>query len=395
MDGGPRRPWTGILWRNPDMTPTRSGSTRPKLGPMSAPTHSDYLAQRRFPGLDGLRAIAATLVVLFHFDGPDILQGWVGVHLFFVLSGFLITTLLLREHDRTGRVALADFYLRRAFRILPVYFLVLAAIVVGCLLAGTFGSSGLGAALPSQLTFLNEFTRNNPFGHSWTLGTEQKFYLLWPLLAFAGAASTLRRFGVAVTGLVVALALLPITLDQASPHWTLGYFSVLVGCVVALVLHHPRGYALVRPLTGPVASVVVGVAFVGAHLSVRAIAPVLGDWFGVPASVAVSPVYAVACAFLLPAVVSGRPVRRALSTRTAIFVGERSYSLYLVQGIAGGAVALVGSFGVAHPVVVLAVALAMAHVLHRAVELPMIAVGRRVVARRNARPAVVLPLRVP
>src|SRR6187551_1792962 len=110
------------------MTLTRSGSGIWTLSGMTTPTHADYLAQRRFPGLDGLRAIAASMVVLFHFGGPDIVQGWIGVHLFFVLSGFLITTLLLREHDRAGRVALVDFYLRRAFRILPVYFLVLAAI---------------------------------------------------------------------------------------------------------------------------------------------------------------------------------------------------------------------------------------------------------------------------
>ncbi|WNV87715.1 acyltransferase [Umezawaea sp. Da 62-37] len=359
---------------------------------MTTPTHADYLAQRRFPGLDGLRAIAASLVVLFHFEGPDILQGWIGVHLFFVLSGFLITTLLLREHDRAGRVALVDFYLRRAFRILPVYFLVLAAIVVGCLLAGTFRSSGLGAALPLQLTLFNEFTQNNPYGHSWTLGTEQKFYLCWPLLAFVGSASTFRRFGVAAAGAVAALALVPLTLDQSSPNWTLGYFSILVGCLVALVLHHPRGHAVLRPLTGPVASVAVAVAFVAFHLSVRTIAPVLGDWFGVPASMAVTPVYALACAVLLPAAISAGPVARMLSTRPMRFVGDRSYSLYLVQGIAGGAVALVGSFGDAHPLVVLAVALVMAHVLHRVVELPMIAVGRRVVARRGARPGAVTPV---
>jgi peptidoglycan/LPS O-acetylase OafA/YrhL len=367
----------------------------PEASRMTTPTHADYLAMRRFPGLDGLRAIAATLVVLFHFDGPEILQGWIGVHLFFVLSGYLITTLLLREHDRSGRIALADFYLRRAFRILPVYFLVLAAVVVGCLVAGTFTSSGLRAALPLQLTFFNEFTQNNPYGHSWTLGTEQKFYLLWPLLAFVGAASTVRRFGVAVAGLVLALALVPVTLGQASPNWTLGYFSVLAGCLLALVMHHPRGYAVLRPLTGPVASVVVAVAFVAFHLSVKAIAPVLGGWFGVPAPMAITPVYAVACAVMLPAAVSGWPVRWALSSGPLRFVGERSYSLYLVQGIAGGAVALVGTFGGARPVVVFVVALALADVLYRLVELPMIAVGRKVVARRNAVPATVRPLRVP
>src|SRR6185503_17882229 len=106
----------------------------------------------------------------------------------------------------------------------------------GCLVAGTFGSSGLGASLPLQLTLFNEFTQNNPFGHSWTLGTEQKFYLFWPLLAFVGAASTVRRFGVAAAGCVVALALVPVTVEQSSPNWTLGYFSILVGCLLALVL---------------------------------------------------------------------------------------------------------------------------------------------------------------
>lgn len=77
------------------------------------------------------------MVALFHSGGPDVLQGWIGAHLFFVLSGFPITTLLLREHQRTGRVSLPEFCLRRAFRILPVHLLVPALTVVGCLPAGT------------------------------------------------------------------------------------------------------------------------------------------------------------------------------------------------------------------------------------------------------------------
>src|SRR3954463_4667976 len=81
-------------------------------------THETYLATRRFDALDGVRAIAAVLVVVFHYGGPSWVRanGWIGVHLFFVLSGFLITTLALREEARNGRVSLAEFYIRRAFR---------------------------------------------------------------------------------------------------------------------------------------------------------------------------------------------------------------------------------------------------------------------------------------
>ncbi|PRY39555.1 acyltransferase family protein [Umezawaea tangerina] len=352
---------------------------------MQTLTHDEFLAARRFPGLDGLRAVAATMVVLFHFGGPEVLQGWIGVHLFFVLSGFLITTLLLREHQRAGRVSLPEFYLRRAFRILPVYLVVLVLTVTGCLLAGTFGSSGMAASLPLQLTFLNEFTQNNPFGHSWTLGTEEKFYLCWPLLAFVGAVSTARRLLVAVAGLVLALALLPVTLPQSTPNWTLGYFSILAGCLLAVVMHHPRGFALVRPLTHPLVALGIGVAFVGAHLSVAACAGLLGGWLHMPGHIAVTPVYAVAAAFLLPAVLARGPVRWVLSTRPMAFVGARSYSVYLVQNFAGLAVALLPVAGAARTALVCAVALAMAHLAHRLVEQPMIAVGRGLVERRRLR----------
>ena len=108
-------------------------------------SHEDYLGMRRFPGLDGLRALAATMVIFFHFGGPNWtwLSGWVGVYLFFVLSGFLITTLLLREQDRTGRISLSNFYIRRVFRILPPYLVILGGIVAFVILRGEFYSRDL------------------------------------------------------------------------------------------------------------------------------------------------------------------------------------------------------------------------------------------------------------
>src|SRR5215471_12676618 len=96
----------------------------------SAPvmSHADFRSLRRFAALDGVRAIAVLLVVVTHSRGPrplHYLAGWNGVTIFFVLSGFLITTLALREEEQSGRMSLRSFYVRRAFRILPLYMLVL------------------------------------------------------------------------------------------------------------------------------------------------------------------------------------------------------------------------------------------------------------------------------
>ena len=114
-------------------------------------THEQFLALKRFPALDGVRAIAALMVVFFHYGGPGFLQGWLGVQIFFVLSGFLITTLLLREQARDGRIDLREFYRRRAFRILPVYFVVLLVTAAGLLVAGQFGQNPLGRDFPLYL----------------------------------------------------------------------------------------------------------------------------------------------------------------------------------------------------------------------------------------------------
>jgi peptidoglycan/LPS O-acetylase OafA/YrhL len=91
---------------------------------------SAFWSENYFPALDGLRALSILLVffVHIHVSRPEI-RGWIGVHIFFVLSGFLITTLLLREREHYGRISLRGFYVRRFFRIVPIYFLVLAAYV--------------------------------------------------------------------------------------------------------------------------------------------------------------------------------------------------------------------------------------------------------------------------
>ncbi|HEX7307158.1 acyltransferase [Lentzea sp.] len=351
---------------------------------MTSLTHADYLALRRFPALDGLRAIAAVLVVFFHYGGPDRLQGWAGVQMFFVLSGFLITTLMLREERRSGRISLKEFYLRRGFRILPVYFVVLLVTVVASALCGTFTSNGIGPALKYFLTFTNEFADASPYGQSWSLGVEQKFYLVWPLVAIAlGTVVLKRRAGAAVLGMLLALVVVNFTAEHSNPGWPLHYFSILTGVLLAVALHSPRGFALLRPLTNPVAQLAVCLGFACVHLSVKPIAGFLDGINGIPGHVLVIPVYALATAVLLTALVAPGPATTVLSARPMQFVGERSYSLYLVQTIAATVIWFFWPrlAGLGQAVVVTALALALASVLYKVVEIPMINLGRRVIAR--------------
>ncbi|WP_394616121.1 acyltransferase family protein [Lentzea sp. JNUCC 0626] len=358
---------------------------------MSSLTHADYLALRRFPALDGLRAIAAVLVVFFHYGGPDWLQGWAGVQMFFVLSGFLITTLMLREERRSGRISLSEFYLRRAFRILPVYFVILLVTVVASLLYGTFVSNGIGPALKHFLTFTNEFADASPYGQSWSLGIEQKFYLVWPLVAIAlGTVVLRRRAGAAALGMLLALVLVNFTTAHSNPGWPLHYFSILTGVVLAIALHSPRGFALLRPLTNPIAQLIVSCGFVAVHLGVKPMSGFLDGINGIPGHVLVIPVYALATAVLLTAMIAPGPMTAFLSTKPMQFVGERSYSLYLVQTIAA---TIVWFFwpalsGLGQSFVVTGVGLALASVLYATVEIPMINLGRRVITRQRAKAAV-------
>ncbi len=342
--------------------------------------HEDYLASSWFPGLTGLRALAALAVVFFHFGGPglDRLQGWIAVQLFFVLSGFLITTLALREEDRTGRISLRDFSLRRVFRIMPVYFLLLGLTALAVTLAGAYHSSRLADAMPYYLVFGNELVDfNTPYPTSWSLGVEEKFYLVWPaLLVLTGLTARTGKTALRLLiGAAGVLAVVLIALPQApSAQWaslSVHYCSLLIGCLLALVLHHPRGFAVFRPLTSPAAAVLCAAGFVVLQLSIKPLGIVLGGHWQF-----VTPIYAAGSAILLVAALAPGPVRRLLSSRPLTFVGDRSYALYLAQTAAAGVTGWLLPSGVAKAVATAAVALLFACALRRWVELPAIAWGR-------------------
>ncbi len=162
-----------------------------------------WLAGGRIPGLDGLRALAILLVIFAHSRFPgDHLQilrmlrgrsGFLGVQIFFVLSGFLITTLMLREVHRTGRLHLGYFYFRRALRIVPVYAAYLAFVALLCV--GGWVRIGGGNWLAAATWTVNLVPGSTPWAmcHFWSLCVEEHFYLLWPLLMAVLPLTACRR----------------------------------------------------------------------------------------------------------------------------------------------------------------------------------------------------------
>ncbi|WP_436493128.1 acyltransferase family protein [Actinokineospora sp. HUAS TT18] len=360
-------------------------------------TYADYMALRRFPALDGLRAVAALIVVAFHFGGPtwSWISGWIGVHIFFALSGYLITTLALREEDRRGRLSLRDFYIRRAFRIMPVYFVVLAIYVGTHWLRHEYTASGLAANMTKYLTFMGEYVNVAvaPFAQAWTLGVEQKFYLLWPLLAFVlCAGSFAKRLGLALTTIaVLIITLIPATYNHDS--MGVQYLPIVTGALMAVILHNPRGFALLSWLTKPAVSAVGLLVFIGIHLSVEPVFLWLSN--GVVSFndtyLIIIPTYGFFAALLIPMLLGPGIGQWLLTRKPMVFIGERSYSLYLIQGVAGtvviSTVPNLQSWPYLQWPAVALFSLILADVLYRTVEQPMIGVGRRLLTWLKARSA--------
>jgi peptidoglycan/LPS O-acetylase OafA/YrhL len=147
------------------------------------------------PGLDGVRAIAVAAVVAYHLGAPWLPGGVLGVGVFFTLSGYLITTILLTTRDRRGDLDLRNFWLRRARRLLPALIMVLIVVLVATpvldhdvlpergieALAALFAVSNW-TTIGSDISYVQPFSSPSPLDHLWSLAVEEQFYLLWPLL---------------------------------------------------------------------------------------------------------------------------------------------------------------------------------------------------------------------
>ncbi len=211
------------------------------------------------PALDGLRAFAVTAVILYHlsYDWAD--GGYLGVDAFFVLSGFLITTLLLTERESAGRVSLTAFWGRRARRLLPALFLLLVVVVLyGSTTMTAFQLEELrGDALASLFYVANWhfiatdqsyfalLAQPSPLQHLWSLAIEEQFYLLWPLMVVGVlllARGSRRALGiVTVVGIVVSQVCMAVLYNENDP--SRAYYgtearahTLLVGCLLAVLL---------------------------------------------------------------------------------------------------------------------------------------------------------------
>jgi peptidoglycan/LPS O-acetylase OafA/YrhL len=282
--------------------------------------------------IEGLRALAVAGVILFHLGLPWAGGGYLGVDIFFVISGFLITGLLSRDMV-AGRFSLAAFYQRRVARILPALLLMLLGVLgAAVLLYLPSEMRALRAPATSAALFLSNiyFFRRDPYFvqpsevqpllHTWSLGVEEQFYLLYPLLLRAGG----RWGGKARTGLVLILSLLSlgaaVLLAPGQPEaafyllpprfWELG----LGGLVALLVLPRPAGRRLTEPLcAAAVAGLVLAMALTGRDA-------------GSPFPAALLPCAATA---VLLAWGEGSLAGRVLSLAPLRFLGRISYSLYL------------------------------------------------------------------
>ena len=325
-----------------------------------------FWSDKYFPALDGLRAISILLVffVHIHVDRPEI-RGWIGVHIFFVLSGFLITTLLLREREHFGQISLRGFYVRRFFRIAPIYYLILALYVpVVLLMHDAVRLREFKLALPYLLTFMQEYRPASSgfvFGQAWSLGYEEKFYLLWPLL-------TVLLFPFRRTWTIIALAVGVVWLFL--PYGAhINYGSLFMGALLAIVLAKSTTVRLSRPLSQiptPLATMLV--------LGVYAL-----FWFH-PRFVLL---FSASIALLI-----GTLVLRASWLRTflehpwIVIVGKRSYAMYLIHVLVIHAIERIATLlhaCVWYTVVPLAylVSFAGATALFYIVERPCLSFGRR------------------
>ncbi len=296
------------------------------------------------PDIEGMRAVAVGLVILFHAYHEPFSGGFVGVDVFFVISGFLITSLLLREQTRTGRISIAGFYARRVRRILPAATLVVIVTLfaayywLGFITGNSVATDAKWTAIFAanihfglvQNDYFGSQLPPSPLQHMWSLGVEEQFYLIWPgvflvLLYLARGAHHRKVLAGALSFIIVAS--LSWSVIQTAGNQTWAYFSPLtrawelaLGALVAVLA--PALAGLRR------AWVPQALAFLGlAGIAVAALLYTSDTPY--PGSAVMLPV--VGSGVLIAAGCTNERtfVGRALATRPMQWVGARSYSLYL------------------------------------------------------------------
>ena len=310
-----------------------------------APTDTRQPSLTYLPGLDGLRALAVIAVLAYHAEVSWLPGGFLGVELFFVISGYIITAILLNERRRRGSISLRRFYLRRARRLLPA---LVACVVVTLFVAfllvpdevrslrddvlASLGYVSNWNLVFSDVPYFETFGRPSLFLHIWSLGVEEQFYLLWPLLLIAALALGGRRAAgvVAVVGIVASAVWMAVLVDPRDPSRV--YYGTdtraagfLLGAALAMCWAPGRLQPwLVRSsrrllnMIGTVAIVAVGAAMV--LISEFDVGLYQGGFL----VVSLLSVVAIAVA-----VHPGTHVSRVLGIAPLVWIGLRSYGIYL------------------------------------------------------------------
>ena len=301
------------------------------------------------PGLDGIRAVAVLAVIAYHLNFGWASGGLLGVQVFFVLSGYLITDLLVAEYGRHRGIGLKHFWIRRARRLLPALFVMLFVTVGWATLFDRSQLAALRSDLPAgvfyvsnwwyifhHVSYFAKFGPPSPLGHLWSLAIEEQFYLVWPLLILAGFRwlHTKRALILVTLAAASASALEMAVLYSPSPEAdpTRVYdgtdtraFALLIGAALALWLPRSRPFAAVTPNARRLLNLVGGAALLG----------IFAMYWGTSQYQSFPYEGGMFLLALLTALVIGVTVHPGSQLRTVLgweplrWVGERSYAIYL------------------------------------------------------------------
>lgn len=325
----------------------RTGSCRSAAGlsgasgtkPDVSSSHQTYLQRRHFAGLDGVRAVAIIAVVWHHTVHPTFLpifvRGFVGVDLFFVLSGFLISTLLIREKAKTGRISLKDFWMRRILRLVPAYYLLLFGLLGAYVIfkPGDPDTKALVDGFPIYALYLSNWFEPgaNNLSITWSLATEEQFYLIWPLVeSFAAPIVMLVVWAAALIvnqlinfGLLDPAIASVFDLDAADhPEILQSTFTpILLGVSIAHLLHRQKTHLIAEKIAG----------FRGAPIVFAALLLLLLNIPATDISGAIRLSFHLVMALWIASIVL-RPsdgLTKLLDWRPIAFVGGVSYGMYL------------------------------------------------------------------
>lgn len=316
-------------------------------GDSTNPTH------RSIPSLDGLRAVSVGMVILSHYTAYSGLpthgllhlalsvagQGALGVSTFFVISGFLITTLLLNESDHHGGINLRRFYLRRSLRIFPPYYVyLLTAALVGYfsrhpIPQGAFASAAAYVSNYYPYLYSHPDSTGWAVGHTWSLSVEEQFYLFWPLVLVFFARRSALKWGLAM--MAAAPLLRELTVHLLPIYWVdeqwLRLFhtamdTLMAGCVLAFLVRRPDFEQSVRRFFHPaMLSAAAGYLLLATFLFRRA-----PTWFEALFGATLTTL-SIALLLLYVVLRPQSPAGRVLNWGLLRHVGMISYSLYLWQ----------------------------------------------------------------